>query len=1216
MLVGEVFARMGLDSKQYEKSLDRLEGITQKKAMTLGSIFRGAFSFAIGIGVIQGFRSLGDAITDFVNTAARTEVLDVAMMAVAKATGTSTREIRAQEEALRDLGIAKQEAKQMLTRFMQAELDVADVTKLARVAQDAAVIAGYNSSQAAEQMTEAIAKQRPELLSAFGFTKNLNEIYNDYAKTVNKTAKQLSETEKKQAMLNYILAEGEKIAGTYEASMGAVGKLIGSLKRYWDDLKEAIAMPLALPPLKVIVDGITNALKNAISWAEANKVALQTWGQTAANVAGYIIRAFKYVGQIFAQNWALIRFVGIALLTYATATRIAAAATTIFKIASSVLKGTIAANVPILSALSIAINTYRLQVALAPVATNIFSAALYRLQAALYAVHAALGPIGWIILGLSAAVGVGTHLWGKYTQFVYSGAKIHEELAEGADQAGKSASDATGAIEDEADALKKAGKAAGKNLQSFDEVHQLQEDMAGSAEDLAESMGFDDTELGAPEAGGLEIPDIGAQLEEMKPTLAGFWEWIKLGASKVWESVKQKWSDFVNWVKSWAVWEWLAQKWSGLKNIASAAWNGVANVISSAWAGIANITQTVWQGVWKLLQTSWNNAVKLATDVFGAIRDYVVGTWDNIKKTASDIWGAIWGFLSNQWNAIKELGSSIFGTLRDLILGKIDLRTAVSQIWNAIKTYFSNTWANIKDLGVGIWTALSGFFGTQWELIKTLASTIWTAIKDFFVGNWEATKEAASNIWTAIKDFFSQTWEAIKAAVMEYWNAILEFLGLNWEETKQKAAVIWQGIKDTITNATSTMRDRILEIWENGKQKLLELWEGIKRGAKEKWDGVKTVIKGAINGIIGFINKFIREFNKIEIKVPSINIPFVGTVGGWSVRVPQIPEIPMLAKGGLVTAPTLAMLGEAGPEAVIPLGRSGFADEIAQAVYQVIMDAIRISRASSPQSSDDKELVLKIDNTVLARMQLPALVREGQRQGIDLLPEVAIQTVGEVTDWITNLPEIAIQAVGEVTDWIISLPEIAVNATGRVTEWMFNPPEVFVDATGRIREWFVELPEVAIQAVGKVTDWITNLPEVAIQTVGEVTDWIISLPEVAVNATGRVTEWMFNPPEVFVDATGRIREWFVELPEVAIQAVGKVTDWITNLPEVAIQTVGEVTDWITNLPEIAIQAVGEVTDWITNLPEVAIQTVGEVTDWITNLPEIAIQAVGTDWIIR
>jgi hypothetical protein len=47
MLVGEVFARMGLDSKQYEKDLSRLEGVTRREATTLGSIFKNAFSVAL-----------------------------------------------------------------------------------------------------------------------------------------------------------------------------------------------------------------------------------------------------------------------------------------------------------------------------------------------------------------------------------------------------------------------------------------------------------------------------------------------------------------------------------------------------------------------------------------------------------------------------------------------------------------------------------------------------------------------------------------------------------------------------------------------------------------------------------------------------------------------------------------------------------------------------------------------------------------------------------------------------------------------------------------------------------------------------------------------------------------------------------------------------------------------------------------------------------------
>jgi len=68
MLVGEVFARMGLDSKQYEKSLDRLENVTKKRALTLGNIFKGALSVTIGMtmfeAVKRGFRVVvGEAIS-------------------------------------------------------------------------------------------------------------------------------------------------------------------------------------------------------------------------------------------------------------------------------------------------------------------------------------------------------------------------------------------------------------------------------------------------------------------------------------------------------------------------------------------------------------------------------------------------------------------------------------------------------------------------------------------------------------------------------------------------------------------------------------------------------------------------------------------------------------------------------------------------------------------------------------------------------------------------------------------------------------------------------------------------------------------------------------------------------------------------------------------------------------------------------------------------
>ncbi len=858
MNVGEVFVRMALDDRDYKKGLARMEGFTQQKAMTLGSIFKGAFSFAIGIGVIQGFRSLGGAITDFVNTAARTEVLDVAMMAVARSTRHTTAEIREQEEALRDLGIAKQEAKQMLTRFMQAQIDVADVTKLARVAQDAAVIAGYNSSEAAQQMTEAIAKQRPELLTAFGFTRNLNDIYNDYAKTVGKTVKQLSEIEKKQAMVNYILKEGEKIAGTYEASMGAVGKIIGSLKRYWDDLKDAIAMPLALPAISVIVDGITNALKNAIGWAEANTMTLQMWGQTAADVASRVVEYFKWWYGVLIRNWQLIKVVTAALLAYATATKIAAAATTIFEIASSVLKGTIAANVPILGALSIAINTYRLQVALAPVATNIFTAALYRLQAAIYAVWTALGPVGWIILGISAAAGVGMHLWNKYTQslqkgFVKPAAAIADQ-AKGFRELEASTKGAADATEDQVDALDKAGKAASKNLQSFDEIHQLQGDMAGSGEDMLDALDLDlDTDIPALDLEGM-MAGIGGGLEGIKPTLKGFWEWIKQGFKNALEWIKEK--------TGLELWELLAmaagplgalvvliaRNWGKIKEVARTIWGGILDVVRTILGGFIKLNATVWREIWSLVSSVWGNMGELAKSVFGAIWGYITATWNNIKNATSAIWGAIWGFLSGQWGIIKTAAGNIWQAIGDLITGKIDLRTAVKTIWNEIAKFFSATWGNIRKTASTIWSAISKLLKDQWELSKKTASTIWTAIAKFFADTWNNIKITASNIWNAIKTFLSNTWNSIRQNATEIWNAIKRAM-----ENPMRAA---RGALETITNS---IRSSVSSAWQRTYSTISSLGSSIFNALTSPFRSAQSYISGIVSDAYYWGRNLIRN---------------------------------------------------------------------------------------------------------------------------------------------------------------------------------------------------------------------------------------------------------------------------------------------------------------------------------------------------------------------
>jgi len=142
--------------------------------------------------------------------------------------------------------------------------------------------------------------------------------------------------------------------------------------------------------------------------------------------------------------------------------------------------------------------------------------------------------------------------------------------------------------------------------------------------------------------------------------------------------------------------------------------------------------------------------------------------------------------------------------------------------------------------------------------------------------------------------------------------AILLLIGLgvllwkNWETVSEKGKKIFSELKDFFAEVI----DGITGFFSGMAEKI----DGIFKGVGES-------IKSAINGIAGVINRMIRAVNRIRIKVPSVNIPLVGQVGGFSIGMPNIPQIPRLADGGIIDSPTLAMIGEDArtrPEIVTP----------------------------------------------------------------------------------------------------------------------------------------------------------------------------------------------------------------------------------------------------------------------------------------------------------
>jgi phage-related protein len=99
------------------------------------------------------------------------------------------------------------------------------------------------------------------------------------------------------------------------------------------------------------------------------------------------------------------------------------------------------------------------------------------------------------------------------------------------------------------------------------------------------------------------------------------------------------------------------------------------------------------------------------------------------------------------------------------------------------------------------------------------------------------------------------------------------------------------------------------------------MWEGIKKIGSSVAEFIGGIfeskikmVKGIINGVISLINGAIKGINKISVNIPDWVPEFGGKKIGFN-----IPTIPKLADGGIIDKPTLAMVGEAGREAVVPL---------------------------------------------------------------------------------------------------------------------------------------------------------------------------------------------------------------------------------------------------------------------------------------------------------
>lgn len=366
-----------------------------------------------------------------------------------------------------------------------------------------------------------------------------------------------------------------------------------------------------------------------------------------------------------------------------------------------------------------------------------------------------------------------------------------------------------------------------------------------------------------------------------------------------------------------------------------------------------------------------------------------------IAEACSGVVGAVTGVVTGiSWPAVA---------ISALVAGVVASFIYLWQTSDEFRQALIDGWNNLVAVITPLVQSIVTIFKTVGDVLWTILKPIVVIFADFFVTCVDNIVQAVMEFWNNIMAPFVQFFaDCVKelvdgiAEIWQSWKPTIELIGkiliAIWNTTL-KPFINWLG--GVFINAFKNLGNYIKPILNDLKRAfngLVDFITGVLTGNwKKAWQGVVDIFGGIfggivniaktpINAVISLINKAIGSLNKISVDIPD----WIPGIGGQTFGV-NIPKIPMLARGGMVGSPTLAMIGEAGyNEAVVPLDRDAKALTMIADLLAEKMPQGNIAGGNDHLGGGD--IILMIDGSVIGKVALRQL-RKMQRQGnVTLIP--------------------------------------------------------------------------------------------------------------------------------------------------------------------------------------------------------------------------------------
>ena len=438
----------------------------------------------------------------------------------------------------------------------------------------------------------------------------------------------------------------------------------------------------------------------------------------------------------------------------------------------------------------------------------------------------------------------------------------------------------------------------------------------------------------------------------------------------------------------------------GLGGYLKSAWDGIADLVQSAWDTLQTRITTAWTGILAIFGLTADGVSgegglpAMLEAAWTGLPETLGGIWTTVKEHINTAWQQI---VNMFFPSSGEEGAGGEGGEEEAT----GLVAQIQDSWNALDTFFSTLWTDVKAHFQTFWNDILAIFGLSeegeeqegqglhniidsvWRPLENTVSEIWTNVKAKIQAAWDAILELlgisesgtglgtdlatmVDDVWTELETIVETIWTNVESKVQSGWDAILNLLGIlpsgvgNGNDLSTLITKVWGTVETAVTNIWTNVTESVRTGWNNiikilfpdaeGESlasRVLTGWWGIVDSIGAIFTAVVNVVRGTVNLLIDAMNKPLREWNDLTFSVPgfskSIDTKVFGikTVGwdGFSIQTPDVPLVPRveLAEGGLVMSPTLALIGEAGPEMVVPLDKlstQGIGGESTQVVFQ------------------------------------------------------------------------------------------------------------------------------------------------------------------------------------------------------------------------------------------------------------------------------------------